>query len=56
MIRDTATAAGNQNEDIAETISSIDAIVKELEAEMENSPVAHVNINVPEEISALERY
>eukprot|EP00956_Cyclotella_meneghiniana_P008754 scaffold11976_cov22-Cyclotella_meneghiniana.AAC.1 len=50
------SAADHKDEDIAVTISSINEIVRELETQLENSPVAHVNINVPEEVAPPEHY
>eukprot|EP00956_Cyclotella_meneghiniana_P007338 scaffold9965_cov69-Cyclotella_meneghiniana.AAC.19 len=43
-------------EDIAVTISFIDEIVRELETQLENCPVAHVNINVPDEVAPPDYY
>ena len=54
-VSDTS-AADHKDEDITVTISSIDEIVRELETQLENSTVAHVNINVPEEVAPPEYY
>ena len=50
------SAADAKGDDIEDMISSIDAIMKDLEAIVKNSPIAHVNTNALEDITPLENY